>query len=145
MKRRWIRFRRFPMLFQLSGKSRQTDHFPKIYLRLTGVKVNCYTPWVSINEFSAQTALPPIVPGSQEDSLVKGLQTMDISRISDHVQLLDWWAQIEQQMCANVADEKSRQMIESLSIEKDYSQRYSISIYYIYLWNSTYFSLLFFI
>ena len=72
----------------------------------------------------AQAALPPIVPGSQEESLVKGLKTMNISRISDHVQLLDWWAQMEEQMCANVADEKSRQMIESLTVEKDYSQRF---------------------
>ena len=65
--------------------------------------------------------MPPIVPGSQEESLIKGLEGMNISRITDHVELLDWWTQIENQMCENVADEKSRRMIQSLSTEKEYA------------------------
>ena len=70
----------------------------------------------------SQVDLPPIVPGSQEESLIKGLKSMQIERIDDQVQLLDWWSKMENQMCQNVADEKSRKMMNSLTIEKEYSQ-----------------------
>ena len=49
-------------------------------------------------------------------TLIKGLKSMEIERIDDQVQLLDWWARMENQMCENVADEKSRRMMESLTV-----------------------------
>lgn len=75
-----------------------------------------------IERGQGQVNLPPIVPGSQEESLINGLKSMNINIIDDQVQLLNWFASMEMQMCENVEDEKSNKMIQSLSIEKEYSE-----------------------
>lgn len=66
-----------------------------------------------------QVNLPPIVPGSQEESLINGLKSMNINIIDDQVQLLNWFASMEMQMCENVEDEKSNKMIQSLRLGFD--------------------------
>jgi len=69
-----------------------------------------------------QLTLPPIIPNSDEDNLVKCLNELNIDKINTQVELLDWWHQIENKMCDHVYDSKSRQMLDTLENEKEYAK-----------------------
>ena len=77
------------------------------------------------------------MPGSDEDNLVKCLDELNINKITTQseyyqsiqitlfinlVELLDWWNEIEKRMCDHVYDSKSKQMLTTLELEKEYAQ-----------------------